>query len=154
MHVGKPSELNFLSKIPSHDEIFRRSRLIQFILLHNVLVVSVFHRDVCTCSAKFVWDLSDAICNKVAGKINMHFLSQGKCTWAGTSNRRVTLQDTQLRTLSDIERKVLCKVAVAKLQALNLGVHIRPPSGKLSAQNRKKLKNFDHEIFFTHRALL
>ncbi|XP_071651422.1 uncharacterized protein Rhogap102a [Temnothorax longispinosus] len=58
---------------------------------------------------------------------------QGKCTWAGTGNRRVTLQDTSLRTLSDIERKVLCKVAVAKLQALNLGVHIRPPSESLSA---------------------
>ncbi|XP_012234296.1 uncharacterized protein [Linepithema humile] len=58
---------------------------------------------------------------------------QGKCTWAGTGGRRVTLQDTQIRTLSDIERKVLCKVAVAKLQALNLGVHIRPPSESLSS---------------------
>lgn len=58
-------------------------------------------------------------------------LPQGKCTWAGTGSRRVTLQDTSLRALSDIEKKVLCKVAVAKLQALNLGVHIRPPSGKL-----------------------
>ncbi|XP_072751090.1 uncharacterized protein Rhogap102a [Anoplolepis gracilipes] len=58
---------------------------------------------------------------------------QGKCTWAGTGNRRVTLQDTSLRTLSDIERKVLCKVAVAKLQALNLGVHIRPPSETLGS---------------------
>ncbi|XP_076175534.1 rho GTPase activating protein at 102A isoform X2 [Ptiloglossa arizonensis] len=53
---------------------------------------------------------------------------QGKCMWAGTAGRRVTLQDTSLRSLSEIERKVLCKVAVAKLQALNLGVHIRPPS--------------------------
>lgn len=44
----------------------------------------------------------------------------------------MTLQDTPLRALADIERKILCKVAVAKLQALNLGVHIRPPSGKLS----------------------
>ncbi|XP_011162524.2 uncharacterized protein LOC105197720 isoform X2 [Solenopsis invicta] len=56
---------------------------------------------------------------------------QGKCTWAGTGGRRVTLHDTSLRTLSDIEKKVLCKVAVAKLQALNLGVHIRPPSESL-----------------------
>lgn len=56
---------------------------------------------------------------------------QGKCTWAGTGSRRVTLQDTLLRSLSDVERKVLCKVAVAKLQALNLGVHIRPPSESL-----------------------
>ncbi|XP_029167566.1 uncharacterized protein LOC114938015 [Nylanderia fulva] len=58
---------------------------------------------------------------------------QGKCTWAGTGNRRVTLQDTSLRALSDVERKVLCKVAVAKLQALNLGVHIRPPSETLGS---------------------
>ncbi|XP_011641026.1 uncharacterized protein LOC105429617 [Pogonomyrmex barbatus] len=56
---------------------------------------------------------------------------QGKCTWAGTGGRRVTLQETSLRTLSDIERKILCKVAVAKLQALNLGVHIRPPNESL-----------------------
>ena len=55
---------------------------------------------------------------------------QGKCTWAGTNGRRVTLQDTPLRALSEVERKVLCRVAVAKLQALNLGVHIRPPSGE------------------------
>ncbi|XP_047360331.1 uncharacterized protein LOC124953262 [Vespa velutina] len=58
---------------------------------------------------------------------------QGKCTWAGTGGRRVTLQDTSLRSLSEIERKVLCKVAVAKLQALNLGVHIRPPSESLGS---------------------
>lgn len=54
---------------------------------------------------------------------------QGKCIWAGTNGRRVTLQETPLRTLSEVERQVLCRVAVAKLQALNLGVHIRPPSG-------------------------
>ncbi|RLU24384.1 hypothetical protein DMN91_002472 [Ooceraea biroi] len=58
---------------------------------------------------------------------------QGKCTWAGTGGRRVTLHDTSLRRLSDIEKKVLCKVAVAKLQALNLGVHIRPPSESLGS---------------------
>ncbi|XP_020294127.1 rho GTPase-activating protein gacII isoform X2 [Pseudomyrmex gracilis] len=58
---------------------------------------------------------------------------QGKCTWAGTGGRRVTLQDISLRSLSEIERKVLCKVAVAKLQALNLGVHIRPPSESLAS---------------------
>ncbi|CAL7936435.1 unnamed protein product [Xylocopa violacea] len=58
---------------------------------------------------------------------------QGKCTWAGTGGRRVTLQDTSLRSLSEIERKVLRKVAVAKLQALNLGVHIRPPSESLGS---------------------
>ncbi|KAJ8678978.1 hypothetical protein QAD02_014765, partial [Eretmocerus hayati] len=59
--------------------------------------------------------------------------ARGKCTWAGTSGRRVTLQDSPLRSLSEVERKVLCRVAVAKLQALNLGVHIRPPSESLTS---------------------
>ncbi|KAK0175806.1 hypothetical protein PV328_000009 [Microctonus aethiopoides] len=58
---------------------------------------------------------------------------QGKCTWAGTGGRRVTLQDIPLRALSEVERKVLCRVAVAKLQALNLGVHIRPPTESLAS---------------------
>lgn len=62
--------------------------------------------------------------------VKLFCIFKGKCTWAGTNGRRVTLQDTSLRVLSEVERKVLCRVAVAKLQALNLGVHIRPPSGK------------------------
>jgi len=44
--------------------------------------------------------------------------------------------------LSEIEKKVLCKVAVAKLQALNLGVHIRPPSGEYSELKIVRLKLF------------
>ncbi|XP_015120058.1 uncharacterized protein LOC107043204 [Diachasma alloeum] len=70
---------------------------------------------------------------------------QGKCTWAGTSGRRVTLQDIPLRALSEVERKVLCRVAVAKLQALNLGVHIRPPNesfGSGSISNKPKRRTY------------
>ncbi|XP_034935708.1 uncharacterized protein [Chelonus insularis] len=70
---------------------------------------------------------------------------QGKCTWAGTGGRRVTLQDIPLRVLSEVEQKVLCKVAVAKLQALNLGVHIRPPSetlGSSSVSNKPKRRAY------------
>uniref|UniRef100_A0A0C9QV41 Arhgap6 protein n=1 Tax=Fopius arisanus TaxID=64838 RepID=A0A0C9QV41_9HYME len=70
---------------------------------------------------------------------------QGKCTWAGSSGRRVTLQDIPLRALSEVERKVLCRVAVAKLQALNLGVHIRPPSESLgtgSISNKPKRRAY------------
>ncbi|XP_063991807.1 uncharacterized protein Rhogap102a [Diachasmimorpha longicaudata] len=70
---------------------------------------------------------------------------QGKCTWAGTNGRRVTLQDIPLRALSEVERKVLCRVAVAKLQALNLGVHIRPPNESLgtgSISNKPKRRAY------------
>jgi len=42
----------------------------------------------------------------------------------------VTLTDTSMLTLREVERRMLQKVAIAKLQALNLGVTVRIPSGK------------------------
>lgn len=42
----------------------------------------------------------------------------------------MVLNDSSLLNLTDIERKVLQKVAIAKLQALNLGVNVKIPSGK------------------------
>lgn len=77
--------------------------------------------------AKKIWRSRSKSTSRASNQPSV-WTPQGKCTWAGTTGRRVTLQDTPLRSLSEIERKVLCKVAVAKLQALNLGVHIRPPS--------------------------
>ncbi|XP_078049076.1 rho GTPase activating protein at 102A [Augochlora pura] len=81
--------------------------------------------------AKKIWRSRSKSTSRASNQPSV-WTPQGKCTWAGTSGRRVTLQDTPLRSLSEVERKVLCKVAVAKLQALNLGVHIRPPSESLS----------------------
>ncbi|XP_016840166.2 uncharacterized protein LOC100122001 isoform X2 [Nasonia vitripennis] len=81
--------------------------------------------------AKKIWKSRSKSSSRAINLVSA-WTPQGKCTWAGTSGRRVTLQDTPLRSLSEIERKVLCRVAVAKLQALNLGVHIRPPSESLS----------------------
>lgn len=77
--------------------------------------------------AKKIWRSRSKSTSRASNQPSV-WTPQGKCTWAGTTGRRVTLQDTPLRSLSEIEKKVLCKVAVAKLQALNLGVHIRPPS--------------------------
>lgn len=53
---------------------------------------------------------------------------QGRCVWTNVAGRAVTLTDTTLQQLTEIERKILQKVALAKLQALNLGVNIRIPS--------------------------
>nr|XP_023030113.1 uncharacterized protein LOC111518025 [Leptinotarsa decemlineata] len=53
---------------------------------------------------------------------------QGSCVWNNVTGRQVILSDTSLLHLTDIERKVLQKVAIAKLQALNLGVNVKPPS--------------------------
>ncbi|XP_076237672.1 rho GTPase activating protein at 102A [Calliopsis andreniformis] len=82
--------------------------------------------------AKKIWRSRSKSTSRASNQPSV-WTPQGKCTWAGTASRRVTLQDTPLRSLSEIERKVLCKVAVAKLQALNLGVHIRPPSESLGS---------------------
>lgn len=57
-------------------------------------------------------------------------LFQGSCVWNNVTGRQVILNDTSLLHLTDIERKVLQKVAIAKLQALNLGVNVKVPSGK------------------------
>ncbi|XP_076641285.1 rho GTPase activating protein at 102A [Halictus rubicundus] len=81
--------------------------------------------------AKKIWRSRSKSTSRASNQPSV-WTPQGKCTWAGTNGRRVTLHNTPLRSLSEIERKVLCKVAVAKLQALNLGVHIRPPSESLS----------------------
>ncbi|XP_014606230.1 PREDICTED: uncharacterized protein LOC106787951 [Polistes canadensis] len=82
--------------------------------------------------AKKIWRSRSKSTSRASNQPSI-WTPQGKCTWAGTGGRRVTLQDTSLRSLSEIERKVLCRVAVAKLQALNLGVHIRPPSESLGS---------------------
>ncbi|CAH1159539.1 unnamed protein product [Phaedon cochleariae] len=53
---------------------------------------------------------------------------QGNCIWNNITGRQVILGDTSILHLSEIERKVLQKVAIAKLQALNLGVNVKVPS--------------------------
>ncbi|KAK3927087.1 Rho GTPase-activating protein 6 [Frankliniella fusca] len=65
---------------------------------------------------------------------------QGSCTWS-CGGRRVQLpESTPLLQLSEVERQVLQKVALAKLQALNLGVAIRIPSEKVVAEVAAKPK--------------
>ncbi|KAF5286413.1 hypothetical protein FQR65_LT12593 [Abscondita terminalis] len=61
----------------------------------------------------------------------------GGCIWNSTSGKQVVLTDTTLLQLSDIERKVLQKVALAKLQALNLGVNIKIPTDAVATAPQK-----------------
>ncbi|KAG8311069.1 Rho GTPase-activating protein 6 [Homalodisca vitripennis] len=67
-------------------------------------------------------------------------INQGNCQWTNVAGRTITLGDTSLLHLSDIERRVLQKVALAKLQALNLGVAIRIPSESTAAGSVQKPK--------------
>lgn len=55
------------------------------------------------------------------------------------------LQDTDLLHLSEVERKVLQKVAIAKLQALNLGVCVKVPTGK--SQSSFPMNSFSKFVY-------
>ncbi|ENN79300.1 hypothetical protein YQE_01373, partial [Dendroctonus ponderosae] len=66
----------------------------------------------------------------------------GSCVWNSLSGRQVILQDTDLLHLSELERKVLQKVAIAKLQALNLGVCVKVPTENIGAIPTKKRRPY------------
>ena len=63
--------------------------------------------------------------------INKYIIKlQGNCVWSNLVGKQVTLTETNIFQLSEIERRILQKVALAKLQALNIGCNIQIPSGK------------------------
>nr|CAD7425496.1 unnamed protein product [Timema monikensis] len=68
------------------------------------------------------------------------FRMKGQCTWSNVTGRMVTLADTTLLQLTEVERRVMQKVALAKLQALNLGVTVRIPSDAVGNSTAHKPK--------------
>ncbi|CAG2055829.1 unnamed protein product [Timema podura] len=66
--------------------------------------------------------------------------SRGQCTWSNVTGRMVTLADTTLLQMTEVERRVMQKVALAKLQALNLGVTVRIPSDAVGNSTAHKPK--------------
>ncbi|CAG9762437.1 unnamed protein product [Ceutorhynchus assimilis] len=64
--------------------------------------------------------------------------NRGSCVWNSVTGRQVILQDTNLLHLTEVERKILQKVAIAKLQALNLGVSVKVPIENIGAVPTKK----------------
>ncbi|XP_044748073.1 uncharacterized protein LOC123309170 [Coccinella septempunctata] len=73
-----------------------------------------------------------------AAQPHCNWMPQGSCVWTSVSGRQVILSDSSLLQLSEIERKVLQKVAIAKLQALNLGVNIKVPTETAASAVPKK----------------
>ncbi|XP_053616683.1 uncharacterized protein RhoGAP102A isoform X2 [Plodia interpunctella] len=52
---------------------------------------------------------------------------QGSCRWVDSSGRSVRLTDTSLLSLTEVERRALQQVALAKLQEMKLGISIKIP---------------------------
>ncbi|XP_066997768.2 uncharacterized protein [Anabrus simplex] len=78
--------------------------------------------------AKKLWRARSKSQGRTTASAPCSWTPQGRCTWTSVSGRTVTLTDTSLLQLSEPEAQVLHQVALAKLQALNLGVTIRVPS--------------------------
>lgn len=69
---------------------------------------------------------------------------QGNCTWSNLTGRQVTLTDTTILQLSEVERRLLQKVALAKLQALNIGCNVQVPSETVGSSSESKPKRRPH----------
>ncbi|XP_064608264.1 rho GTPase-activating protein 6-like [Liolophura sinensis] len=65
--------------------------------------------------------------------------SEGSCTWCSMSGRRVTLRGTTLLQLSEKERLALQKIALSKLQAMNLGCQICVPKETTQVKRGKRV---------------
>ncbi|XP_055922063.1 uncharacterized protein LOC129953192 isoform X2 [Eupeodes corollae] len=67
---------------------------------------------------------------------------QGNCTWTSDNGRQVTLTNSHLQNLTEVEAKILQRVAIEKINQLNIGVSVAIPlysenAGK--AQKRRPL---------------
>lgn len=58
-------------------------------------------------------------------KLILHiFLFQEKYTWISDNGARIIIQDSYLQNLTDIEAKILQRVAIKKIGELNIGVNV------------------------------
>ncbi|XP_021919364.1 uncharacterized protein LOC110829683 isoform X2 [Zootermopsis nevadensis] len=87
--------------------------------------------------AKKIWRARSKSQSRATSSATSSWTPQGHCTWTNVTGRQVTLTDTSLLTLCELERRMLQKVAVAKLQALNLGVSVRIPSEAVVSVSHK-----------------
>lgn len=60
----------------------------------------------------------------------MKFYLQGNGLWASANGKRVQLASSHLRDLTDVERKNLQRVALDRINQLNIGMLVKPPAGK------------------------
>lgn len=48
---------------------------------------------------------------------------QGNCVWVSDQGHTIKLRETTLGELTDVERKILCQLAIGKINQFNLGVN-------------------------------
>lgn len=54
---------------------------------------------------------------------------QGSCTWSSMSGRKVQLRPVSILNLTEAERLALQKIALSKLQSMDIGCPVAIPKG-------------------------
>lgn len=88
--------------------------------------------------AKKIWKTRSKSQSRASASSTCIWTPQGSCKWTSITGRQVALADTTLFHLTEVERLTLQKVALAKLQTLNLGVAVRSPSEPASSGHKPK----------------
>ncbi|XP_063231883.1 rho GTPase-activating protein 6-like [Bacillus rossius redtenbacheri] len=94
--------------------------------------------------SKKMWRARSKSQSRAVPSVTSTWTPQGHCVWSNVTGAQVVLADTSLVQLTDLERRLLQKVALAKLQALNLGVAVRVPSETLAGEAPHKPKRRPH----------
>lgn len=63
------------------------------------------------------------------------FLLQGNCIWKSATGKYLHLKKTHLHELNDVERKNLQRIALDRINQLNIGVPVKLPSGEFVFMN-------------------
>ncbi|CAL4123085.1 unnamed protein product, partial [Meganyctiphanes norvegica] len=88
--------------------------------------------------AKKMWRPRSKSQSRASAGTTSIWTPMGGCVWTSVTGRMVTLENTTLPSLTELERLTLQRLAVAKLQALNLGCQIRVPTETSTAQKKRR----------------
>ncbi|CAD7093970.1 unnamed protein product [Hermetia illucens] len=90
--------------------------------------------------SKKIWKSRSKSQSRIPATNKPQWAPQGNCIWMSPSGKRVVLSDGRLRDLSEIERKILHRVAIEKINQLNIGVNVTVPGDISSSTSSKSQK--------------
>lgn len=102
--------------------------------------------------SKKIWRSRSRSQTRTASPMKSEWTPQGNCVWATAGSKRLTLSDLRLQDLTEIERKILHRVAVDKINQLNLGVNVTVPS-EVSTSNTENIPKKRRPLLIKRKAL-
>nr|XP_045599838.1 uncharacterized protein LOC123759068 isoform X3 [Procambarus clarkii] len=92
--------------------------------------------------AKKIWRARSKSQSRASAGTTSIWTPMGRNTWSSVTGRVVTLETSSLLQLTELERLTVQQLAIAKLQALNLGCHIRLPREHSAGAVQKKRRPY------------